>query len=65
MSLEIALMEGHGLTLAPERDPYDGIKMSSELRWRRLALSNARRVRRRALRRRWLRRTLTLGLWWE
>ena len=65
MSLEIALMEGHGLTLAPERDPYDGIKMSSELRWRRQALFNARRERRRALRRRWLRRVLTLGLWWE
>ena len=65
MSLEIALMEGHGLTLAPERDPYDGIKMSSELRWRRQALFNARRERRRVLRRRWLRRVLTLGLWWE
>ncbi|MDE2838989.1 MAG: hypothetical protein OXL97_15990 [Chloroflexota bacterium] len=65
MSLEIALMEGHGLTLAPERGPYDGIKMSSELRWRRLALFNARRERKGALRRRWLRRVLTLGLWWE
>ena len=65
MSLEIALMEGHGLTLAPERDPFDGLKMYGELKWRRLALSNARRERRRAVRRRWLRRTLTLGLWWE
>ena len=65
MTLEIALMEGHGLTLAPERYPFDGIKMSSELRWRRLALSNARRERARALRRRWLRRALTLGFWWE
>lgn len=65
MALEIALMEGHGLTLAPERDPYDRIKMSSELRWRRLALFNARRERRRELRRRWWRRVLTFGLWWE
>ncbi len=65
MSLEIALMEGHGLTLAPERDPYDGIKMSSELRWRRLEVAAARRERKRALRQRWLRRVLTLGLWWE
>ena len=65
MSLEIALMEGHGLTLAPERDPFDGLKMYGELKWRRLALSNARLERRRAVRRRWLRRTLTLGLWWE
>ena len=65
MSLEIALMEGHGLTLAPERDPFDGLKMYGELKWRRLALSNARRERRRAVRRRWLRRALTLGFWWE
>ena len=65
MSLEIALMEGHGLTLAPERDPFDSLKMHSELKWRRLELAAARQERRRALRRRWLRRMLTLGLWWE
>ena len=65
MSLEIALMEGHGLTLAPERDPFDSLTMSSELKWRRLELTAARRERQRALRRRWLRRALTLGLWWE
>ena len=65
MSLEIALMDGHGLTLAPERDPFDSLTMSSELKWRRLELAAARRERQRALRRRWLRRALTLGLWWE
>ena len=65
MALEIALMEGHGLTLAPERDPFDGIKMHSELRWRRLELASARREQKRALRRRLLRRVLTFGLWWE
>ena len=65
MTLEIALMEGHGLTLAPERDPFDGIKMHSELRWRRLELASARREQKRALRRRLLRRVLTFGLWWE
>lgn len=64
LELAIALMEEHGLTLAPERDPW-GIRMGSELQWRRRALVGVRIEKGSALRRRWLRRVLTLGLWWE
>ena len=64
LELAIALMEEHGLTLAPERDPW-GIRMGSELGWRKRALAGVRREKSSALRQRWLRRVFTLGFWWE
>jgi len=63
--LEVALIGEHGLTLPPNVDPWDSITMKNRLWGRRVELDRVRRERARAQRRRWLRRALTLGLWWE
>ena len=63
--LEVELIGGHGLTLPPNVDPWDGLTMQNRLWGRQMELERVRRERARAQRRRWLRRLLTLGLWWE
>ena len=63
--LEVAMMEEHGLTLPPEKEPLREMWRSSQLRWRKRALDRLRRERTRRERIRWVRRALTLGLWWE
>ena len=63
--LEVALIGEHGLTLPPNVDPWDGLTMQNRLWGRRMELDRVRRERVRAQRRQWLRRVLTLGLWWE
>ena len=65
LGLEVAIIEEHGLTLPPARYPWDGSKRRDEVWERRASLRSVRHERERALRRRWLRRVLTLGLWWE
>ena len=42
--LEILLIEEHGLTLPPDREPLQGSKRDDHLRWRREALAHARRA---------------------
>ena len=63
--LELAMLEEYGLTLPPETEPLRGFGRYGQINWRRTALEDTRRasVRRRWLR--WLRRCLTLGLWWK
>ncbi len=63
--LEVAMLGDYGLTLPPEREPLDASRRENHLRWRRKALAEARRALARAERMRWLRRMLTLGLWWR
>ena len=46
MSVELALLEEHGLTLPPARFPLRGFDRSGQVNWRRKALDDARRVRR-------------------
>ena len=65
LELEVALLEEHGLTLPPEKEPVRGIWRESRLGWRKRALEDARRERAKAEQRRTLRRVLSLGLWWE
>ena len=62
-TLEVALLEKHGMTLPPETYPLRGIARNSQLSWRQKAVfhTRKRRVRRQMLR--WVRRILTLGLW--
>ena len=62
-TLEVALLEKHGMTLPPETYPLRGIARDSQLSWRQKAVfhTRKRRVRRQVLR--WVRRILTLGLW--
>lgn len=63
--LELAMLEEHGLTLPPEKEPLRGMWRDGQTGWRRKALDRVRRERSRAERRKWLRRVLTLGVWWE
>ena len=59
LSLELALLEEHGLTLPPETFPLRGLERSGQVNWRRKALSDTRR----ALARAELLRKVTFGLW--
>ena len=61
MTVELALLEEHGLTLPPARFPLRGFDRNGQVNWRRTALSDTRR----ALRKRELLHTLTLRLWWK
>ena len=63
--LEIAMLRDFHLTLPPETEPLDEAGRVDHLRWRRDALADARRELSRAERALWLRRALTLGLWWK
>ena len=61
LALELTLLEGHGLTLPPATFPLRGFDRNGQVNWRKTALSDTRR----ALRKRELLHTLTLGLWWK
>ena len=61
--LELVLIGEHGLTLPPDRYPWDRFQRRDELRRRELWLGYARAEHRRALVWRSLRRVLTLGIW--
>ena len=65
LTLELAMLEEHGLTLPPETQPLRGFGRRGQTTWRWTALDDTRRAlgRRRLLR--WVRRALTLGLWWR
>lgn len=63
--LELVLIGEHELTLPPAVYPWDRADRRSELWRRRQALGDVRAERRRAVMLRWLRRALTLGLWWK
>ena len=65
LTLELAMLEEHGLTLPPETQPLKGFARRGQISWRRTALDDTRRalIKRRLLR--WLRRVLTLRLWWQ
>ncbi len=59
LTVELALLEEHGMTLPPEKQPLHGLDRSGQINWRRTALLDTRRaLRKREL----LRRILTLGL---
>ena len=59
-SLEVALLEEHGMTLPPETQPLHGLYRSTQLTWRRDTLHEVRR----ALAWRYLLwKALTCGLW--
>ena len=48
LEVELALLEEHGLTLPPEKQPLRGLDRSGQISWRRAALFDTRRERRRA-----------------
>ena len=63
LTVELALLEEHGLTLPPETYPLRGLDRSGQVSWRRKALEDTQKARRRGetLLRLW--RALTLGRW--
>ena len=63
--VELALLEEHGMTLPPEKQPLRGLDRSGQVNWRRTALYDTRRARRKAELLRQVRRVLTCGLWWR
>lgn len=65
LALELTLLEKHGLTLPPAKQPARDFARREHTRWRRSALHNTRRAIRRRKLLRWLRRALTLGAWWN
>jgi hypothetical protein len=65
MELEIALIGEHGLALPPNTEPLHPSERERYLGWRRRELDDLRGERRRRVVLRWLRRALTLGLWWR
>ena len=54
MSVELALLEEHGLTLPPQTYPLRGLDRGEQVNWRRKALEEARRARKRRERVLWL-----------
>ena len=63
LEVELALLEEHGMTLPPEKQPLRGLDRSGQVNWRRTALYDTRRALKQQELRRWARRVLTLGLW--
>ncbi len=61
--LELAMLEGHGLTLPPEKQPLRGFGRSGQTTWRRTALAGTRRSLARWERLHWVLRMLTAGRW--
>ena len=65
LTLELAMLEEHGLTLPPETQPLRGFGRKGQTSWRWTALHDTRRALARRRRWRWARRVCTLGLWWK
>ena len=63
--LEAEMLREFHLTLPPETHPLDDARRVDHVRWRREALVEARRELANSERLRWVRRVLTLGLWWR
>ena len=61
--LELAMLQEHGLTLPPEKQPLRGFGRNGQTSWRRTALADTRKALVRRNRLRWVRRILTLWLW--
>ena len=63
LEVELALLEEHGMTLPPEKQPLHGLDRSGQVSWRRTALFDTRRARARSelVSKVW--RALTLR-WW-
>ena len=65
LALEVAMLEEHGLTLPPETEPLRGLDRGAQLNWRKKALADISKRRRRLMWLHRLGRALTLGLWWR
>ena len=62
MTVELALLDDHGLTLPPQDYPLTGLNRNNQTNWRRTTLAETRRARKRRERLRWPLRALALAL---
>ncbi len=65
VELEVRLVGDHELTLPPAVYPWDRADRRDEVWRRKQSLADLRVERNRAVLWRWVRRVLTLGLWWK
>lgn len=65
VELEVRLVEDHELTLPPAVYPWDRADRRDEVWRRKQSLGDLRVEHNRVVLRRWVRRVLTLGLWWR
>ena len=65
LEVELALLEEHGMTLPPERQPLHGLDRSGQTSWRRTALYDTRRAWFWRWRVRQVLRFVTFGRWWR
>ena len=63
LMLELAMLEEHGLTLPPEKQPLRGFGRRGQTSWRWKALGDTRVALKKRKLLRWVRRVLTLWLW--
>ena len=63
LTLELAMLEEHGLTLPPEKQPLRGFGRKGQTSWRWTALRDTRVALRKRELLRWVRRVCTLGMW--
>ncbi len=63
LTLELAMLNDHGLTLPPEKQPLRGFGRKGQTNWRRKALYDTRVALRKRELLRWVRRVCTVGLW--
>ena len=63
LTLELAMLDDHELTLPPEKQPLRGFGRKGQTNWRRKALYDTRVALRKRELLRWVRRVLTLWLW--
>ena len=63
LEVELALLEDHGMTLPPEKQPLRDFDRSGQINWRRTALSDTWRERKKAELMRNVWRVLTLRFW--
>ena len=62
MTVELALLDDHGLTLPPQDYPLTGLNRNNQTNWRRTTLAETRRARKRRERLLWPLRALALAL---
>ena len=63
LTVELAMLEEHGLTLPPQKQPVKGLERRDHTRWRWKALYRTQVALHRRKMLRWVRRILTVGLW--
>ena len=65
LTVELALLEEHGLTLPPETYPLRGLDRGAQVNWRHKALFDTQQARKKREILHRARRVLTFGLWWK